>query len=199
MKAHYFAVLAMLLLPASASAQWSHSVSFKYAPNTAIRIQQPEGFAAEVDGRKDTLPAVFTLANRSAYVWVQVTAKDGAVWRKKVEVKSRQESTLDLRYAPPASRAQPARAAVSHVGTFENRTHRCSRKHRRPLRFSVYQNGKVVASPSLNVGKARNATLARGRYFVQIQAMNRRGAWSLIHKLNYNVDRDGWSIFYGCK
>ena len=181
-----------------AEAKWSHTTTFRYSRATSIRVVEPQGFSVQVHQRRDSIPAVFNLPDANDYVWVTITATDGKAWRSKVEVRSRNETVLTVRYTVEA-KAAPARGpARRYIGSVANSSHRCKRSDRAPYRFDFMLDGRKAYSTALNANKLlSNVELSEGTYEVRIFKY-RRGRYFYKTTVRKRVARDGWLVSYGC-
>ncbi|MCC6748697.1 MAG: hypothetical protein IT371_13640 [Deltaproteobacteria bacterium] len=191
--------LLLVCAPSSASAQeWRYSVSFRPASGTSLRIERPEGATAEVGGRKETLPAAFELEQASTFLWVKVTAKDGAEWSRKIEVRRFHQTDLQLDYTPPARREPVTPAPVrTFVGSLRNTTHRCAAPT--SVKLEIFFEGRrvggdVVLAPRKMLPSVR---FPAGAYLINIYVA-RGGQWAFASRGNLAVQRDGWDFYYGC-
>ena len=190
---------AMVAFAAEARAdEWTHSQDFKFAKTASIRVVEPEGFKVVVNGKSDVVPAVFNLDNADAYMVVQVTAPDGKVWEKKVEVRANNQTVLTLKYTPAAAATPAAGAKRSHIGSVKNTTNSCDREKRKAYKFDFRLDGKDVKSFELQSGKyTPNVELTDGSYEVRMWTM-KSGQWVFEQTANFTVAKDGWVFFYGC-
>lgn len=176
--------------------EWTHSQDFKYAQTASIRVVEPEGFKVVVNGKSDVVPAVFNLDNADAYMVVQLTAPDGKVWEKKIEVRANNQTVLRVKYTPAAAAAPAAGAKRSHIGSVKNTTHTCDK--RAAHKFDFRLDGKDVKSFELQPGKyTPNVELVDGNYEVRIWSI-KSGQWVFQETSSFTVDKDGWVFYYGC-
>jgi hypothetical protein len=194
-----FVVGAMVAFASVAHAdEWTHSQDFKYSQTASIRVVEPEGFKVVVNGKSDVVPAVFNLDNADAYMVVQLTAPDGKVWEKKIEVRANNQTVLRVKYTPAAAAAPAAGAKRSHIGSVKNTTHTCDREKRKAYKFDFRLDGKDVKSFELQSGKyTPNVELVDGNYEVRLWTM-KSGQWVFQETSSFTVDKDGWVFFYGC-
>jgi hypothetical protein len=192
------ALLAVLAQASVAEAKWTHTTTFRFSRATSIRVVEPQGFTAQVNERKDSIPAVFNLPSQNAYVWVTITAGDGQTWRKKIEVRASRETVLTVRYEPeekPAPKKGPGR---KYIGNVANTTHRCKRSDRGAYRFDFMLGGQKVYSVALNANKyVPNVELEQGSYDVRVFKRH-RGTYIYKTTIRQNIKRDGWRVSYGC-
>jgi hypothetical protein len=192
------AALPILAHSASAEAGWTHTTTFRFSRSTSIRVVEPQGFTVSVKERKDSIPAVFNLPKENAYEWVTITAKDGKVWRKKIEVRANNETVLTVSYTAddkPAPKAGPGR---KYIGSIANTSHRCKRSDNTAYRFDFLLDGQKLHSVALNPNKfAPNVELTGGSYDVRVFKYTRR---QYVYKttLKRQIDRDGWRVSFGC-
>ncbi|MBT8496405.1 MAG: hypothetical protein KJO07_25385 [Deltaproteobacteria bacterium] len=179
---------------ASADA-WKHSVEFKYAKSSSIRIVEPEGLKVVVEGREDTVPAVFKFANQANYYRVQVTAKDGKTWTKKIEVKAHRETVLRVSYTPKGKAPQTQDKKVqTFIGKARNT---CRRKV--ALRFEFKLGADKKATVSLVPRQTKDVELPAGSYKVRVyNATTRSKKWNYLKTFDLSVKSDGWSFAPSC-
>jgi TonB family protein len=98
-----------------AASSWDFEVASHEDATTALRVDGPKGFrvtlstpAGELVG---TLPQRFELSERTSDARVTVTAPDGAVWTRKLQVEPKHETAVSLDFTP--SRGQ---VLVTRVG-----------------------------------------------------------------------------------
>jgi TonB family protein len=100
-----------------AASSWDYSVTphDDPTPRPAIRVTGPTGFkvalTTPVGDLVGAIPQRFELSDGTSDVRVQVTAPDGAVWSKRIEVKPEQETEVAIDFTP--SRGQ---VLVTRVG-----------------------------------------------------------------------------------
>jgi hypothetical protein len=192
------ASVAVLTQASVAEAKWSHTTTFRYSRSTSIRVVEPQGFTAQVNERKDTVPAVFNLPGQNAYVWVTITASDGQVWRQKIEVRSRNETVLTVRYEPEEKPSPSKGPGRKYIGNVANTTHRCKRSDRGAYRFDFMLGGQKVYSVALRPNKyVPNVELTEGSYDVRV-FKRQRGNYIYKTTIQQNIKRDGWRVSYGC-
>ncbi len=181
-------LLAVAAEPAAAE-RWNSNLGFRYAGQTQVRVVGPSGYRVSVGRRTDSVPAVFRMANRDGYVWVSVRARNGAVWRRKIEVRRRQETTLRLRHSP----------TQYSTGVIRNTSHYCQPSWRGTYRFDVLSRGRVVLSRVLNQRRrAPGLRLTRGSYKVRVYKKLRRGYASPKHG-TISAHGPTWKYVYGCR
>lgn len=189
-----FPVCFLFAVP-SVRADWSHEVSFRRSRSTSLKIVEPHEYRASVSDRQDSIPAVFQLPDANDYVWVEITARDGEKWRKKIEVRDHNETILTVKHRPQ----EVARSARKYIGKIKNATHNCSRAHRSATKFEFMLEGKEQYTVTLAPNKMRaNVTLPEGRYQVRIFTQKGR---DLVHlkTVPFQCKQDGWDFMHGCK
>jgi len=201
--------LAIMLAAGSARAEWTHEVSYRYGGKTSLKVPEPEGFhvTAVVAGepKEDTIPAIFDLPDEDTYIEVTVVAKDGEKWSKKIEIRSRQQATLTVRYRPKEKEVakegnDKPQKRPSFIGSLANSTNRCQAAQRANVRFDLLEDGEKVYEFAVPMGKIRqNIEVRSGRYTVRIFAQTARDAtYIFVKSEDMSVGKDGWVLKYGC-
>lgn len=178
---------------------WTPKTELVPSNAAAIRVVEPEGYTFTIEGRTDTAPAVFNLANRDQYVVVDAYAPDGAHWQQKIEVRAYTQTVLRLHHqkdAPPPP--APAQAAPTYVGVLYNTTHLCPKlSDRFAVRFDITSAAGTVTHV-LEPRSRVDVTLAGGTYTLR-QFTARNGAWEFASSQTLTVKKDGWMAGMECK
>lgn len=176
--------------------EWSHTVELQAADAATIRVVEPEGYQLTIDGRTETAPAVFPVANRDAYVLLGVRAPSGATWERKIEVKAWHQSVVRIRHA--AARPAAAPPAATYVGVVANTTHLCkAAADRRDLRVEFVSGATIVKTVEAPVRSRVDVELPAGEYRVRRYLRGPSG-WELSSAGTFTVDKDGWTYHYSC-
>jgi len=87
-----------------AASSWDYGVESRQAPRTALKVSGAKDFkitvtmpAGELAG---TIPQRFELADRDGDARVTVTAPDGTIWTRKIQVKAKQETEVSVDFTP---------------------------------------------------------------------------------------------------
>lgn len=204
-------VTSLLLLSASAVADagWQHNLSHRHVSGkTSLKVTGADGLKVQItiDGspKEDTIPAIFTLPDRDAYVPVTVVASDGQTFSQKIEIKSHQQAELVLRYeapvAAPAAAAAPGRRFMGHAF---NATDRCKDADRWELKMDFLRrsDGSNVRSVVVKPASVENFEIESGAYDVRLFA-RRAGAttdYSFFKTVPFEITADEWIFAYGCR
>lgn len=201
----------LLMLSASAAADaagWQHNVSHRHVSGkTSLKVTGPDGLKVQVsiDGspKEDTIPAIFALPDRDAFVPVTVVSADGQTFSQKIEVKSHQQAELVLRYEAPAAPAAPAAAGRKFMGHALNATERCKDADKWELKMDFLRrsDGSVVRSVVVKPASVSNLEIDAGAYDVRLFA-RRAGAtgdYFFYKTVPFDVTADEWIFAYGCR
>ncbi len=97
-----------------AASSWYFELSSHDDKSAALKVDGPKGFrvtlttpAGELVG---TIPQRFELPDRNGDARVTVTAPDGAIWSKKLQVKAKQETEVSVDYTPSRGQVLVTRA-----------------------------------------------------------------------------------------
>lgn len=195
-------VVAVLFAVSSAHADdaWSHKTEFKWSKTTGIRIVEPEGFKVSIGEQKDSVPAVFKLANEDKYHVVEVTAPDGATWSKKIEVKAGKQTVLRVSYAKKAAAPKKAgKKARKYMGKVTNGNHKCAAKNRFHMKFEFLLDGEKIKDIVLKSGRFEpNFELPEGNYDIRYYKRQSK-RWVSFEFGKKDINKDGFHVFYGCK
>jgi hypothetical protein len=191
-----------LLFPTVAFADsWSHTTDSQPAQSSSVRVVEPEGYQVTINGRADTVPAVFTLPNADAYVALSIVAPNGASWEKKIEVKPYRQTVVRITHkadAPNPARTAPA-AKPSHVGILFNTSHLCrNAKDRGAVRLEWIDGANSVATYDVPMKSRLDVKLAAGEYSVRVYAPGTSGNWEYRTTVKHTVSKDGWNYEWGC-
>jgi len=174
---------------------WTPTVELVPADVATVRVLEPDGYRFTIDGRSDTAPAVFTVANRDQYVVVEATAPDGATWKQKIEVRSYNQTVLRLRHerpAPAAEPKQPSAPAATYVGVLFNTTHLCRKTTERvSVRFDIVSGNQVLTSNALEPRSRADVSVPAGEYTVR-KYVARNKEWEFAGSQTLSVSKDGW-------
>jgi hypothetical protein len=210
------APIAILLVAGSAfaAATWAESVQYKYASSTSLKITEPQGFAVSVetpDGtRTGTVPEVFTFENQDAYVTVRLTAPDGEMWKKKIELRTRQQAELAVSFKPaekPVDKpvGKPEEAKPENVRTYIARGFNggsgCQNKKFRAaikLEFLRDRDGETAAAVVVEDGVKKDFDIAPGKYSVRVYRSTGQ-QWDFAFSSDVEAPAKDGAIFgYGC-
>lgn len=195
---------------AFAAASWTESVEYKYASSTSLKITEPEGFAVSVetpDGTKEgTVPEVFTFENQDAYVTVRLTAPSGETWKKKIELRTRQQAELAVSFKPaekkpedkPAAKPEKVRTYIARG--FNGGAGCQNKKYRAAIRFDFLRDsdGEAVASVALDDGAKKDFDIAPGKYRVRVYRSTGQ-EWDFAFTSDVEAPAKDGAIFgYGC-
>jgi hypothetical protein len=206
------APIAIILVAGSAFAagSWTESVEYKYASSTSLKITEPEGFAVSVetpDGtRTGTVPEVFTFENQDAYVTVRLAAPSGETWKKKIEMRTRQQAELAVSFKPAEKKPEDKPAAKPEkVRTFIARGFNggagCRNKKFRAavkMDFLRESDGESAASVVVDDGAKKDFDIAPGKYRVRVYRST-GDAWDFAFTAEAEAPaKDGAVFGYGC-
>jgi hypothetical protein len=204
------ALVAGVLVSAAAAAKgaWSHTVTHRYSGKTSIKITEPKGMSVTVtvgeEVKKDTIPAIITLADEDRFVPVTITAKDGHTWAEKIEVRAKQQTALSVNYtAPPkATPAQKAKKKRRYAGTLASAAGKsCGKKWRgRDIKLELIDvdSGDATAAHRFSKDSTASMEIPAGTYDVRAY-VKYKGGLSYYDTKTATIGKDGWVIGFGCK
>ena len=178
--------------------EWSASQEHKYSQGASIRVVEPEGYKVTVGDATDTVPAVFNLANKDAYVVVKFASPEGRSWEKKIEVRANNQTIVRVKHTPPTTddKGEPAKKKM-YIGTVRNSTNKCDKRSNHKFEFTL--DTDVVASFELKAGQYQpNVKLAPGNYDVRRYSVV-QGQWVFTETTPFSISKDGWVYYYGCE
>ncbi len=206
------AVVLVVASTALAAGHWTESLEYRYAGSTSLKVTEPEGFAISVetpDGvRTGTVPEVFSLENQDAYVTVRLTAPSGETWKKKIEMRARQQAELAVAFKPddkPKAEDKPSekpadkpRAYVARVlnggAGCENKKYRAAIK----TDFRRASDGESQVSLVVNDGVKQDFEIPAGTFSVRVYRYT-GDAWDFAFTTEVTAPaRDGAVFGYGC-
>lgn len=194
-------VLVLALAPRLSHADsWSHTTEVNQARSTSIRIVEPEGYQVTVEGRTDTVPAVFALADADAYVVLAMVSPGGARWEKKIEVKAYRQTVVRVthRADAPAPKTAPTAAKATFIGILANTSHLCRKESDRgAVRIEMVSDGTTVGAYDVAARSRVDAKLPAATYQVRLFLAGTSG-WEYRSTQTFEVKKDGWVFDYGC-
>jgi hypothetical protein len=199
MKPHLaFAVAVAVIAPAAAFAdEWTPTQEFQRAQTASLRIIEPEGYKVTVNGKADTVPAVFNFDNADSYVVVRLESPAGASWEKKFEVKAWNQTVVRVRHTTGTAAPTNNKKARTYVGVLANTLHVCRySKDRVPVMLEVVAD-QVVKTVVLQPRSRENVDLPAGTYDVRVYKPFRE-KWAYTQTLQQTVTKDGWSVNVKC-
>lgn len=181
-------LIVMVTVPSPASAdQWRPRITHQRVGRTQIRVLGPAGYNVRIGGRTDTAPAIFRLRNRDDYVWVEIRARNGAVWRRKLEVRRGHETTVSMVHSL-------TRYSMGHI---RNTTQFCAGAH--TIRVDVMQGGRSLLSKVIGPRQsASGLRLARGSYTARVYE-KKAGRWVPARPGTITATGARWKFEYGCQ
>lgn len=200
--------LTVMLCLASGSAMaggtWHDKVNYRYSSSTSLKITDPDGFKATVvtadESKSGTVPELFGLPDRDAFVTVTITAPDGTQWTKKVEVRAKQQTELSITFVPdaPAKDAEPKRQRT-YFGKLLNQAATCKRGWGTIKADFIDADGNIARSAQIDVTKVADIELAAGTFDVRIWVWV-DNAWSrALTSTGHQITKDGWAFGFGCR
>jgi hypothetical protein len=189
---------------AIADGSWSEKVNYRRSDQTSIKITEPEGFKIAVvlaDGteRTGTVPELFNLADQDAFVHVTLMPTDGsAPWKKRVEVRARQQTELAVTFKPDA-KGEPAKRGAKYVGRMANHSGGCAKAWDRTIRVEFLQGADraVVKQVQIDASKNVDVELPGGATDVRVYIWNDK-EWKFVVTSGHEIAKDGWSLGFGC-
>jgi hypothetical protein len=195
-------IAGLLALTSHAHADtWSHTAEQQRSRSTSIKVTEPEGYRITVNGRTDTIPALFDVADADAYVELEVEAPSGATWHRKIEVKAYRQTAVRIRHtasvkAAPEKERTPRAAAF--IGVAANTTHLCGKRDRSDIRVQFVLANERVKTVDLAVRSRADVELPAGQYRIRRFHRGRQG-WDLAGTQALEVTKDGWIYNWGCE
>jgi hypothetical protein len=187
---------------AVAGGTWSDKVTHRPSTAASIKVVEPEGFKITVttsDGDKaGTVPEVFAVPNLDAYYKVTLTAPDGTVWSKKVEVKAKYQTELTVSFK--ADEAKPAGpSARSYIGRLQNVSKGCGSKFESTIKAEFLRaDGSVAHTAQANSNQTVEVQLASSSYEVRVyQWIGTEWRFGLTSSQPIPA-KDGWGLGWGC-
>lgn len=197
-------IAGLLALTSTARADtWSHDAAQQRARSTSLKVTEPEGYQITVNGRTDTIPALFNVDDADAYVELEVKSPSGATWRKKVEVKAYRQTTIRIHHTAvkevaTKAAAKPTPRAATFIGVVANTTHLCKRRDRTDIRLQFVLGNERVKTVDLAMRSRADLELPAGHYRLRRFHRGRQG-WELAATEALDVKKDGWVYSWGCK
>jgi hypothetical protein len=190
---------------ALAGGTWTDKSEHRYSTGTSLKVMEPDGFKVTVttaDGDKvGTVPEVFPMPDADAFVKVTITAPDGTVWSKKIEIKSKHQTELVVTFKSDAPKAEPAKASKGYIGALQNRSGGCGSKWEGTIyaEFIAPNDRTVVAkSPNVDSQKNSNVELPAGAYDVRVYRWNGSEFQFSLTTRQTIPAQDGWALGWGC-
>lgn len=176
---------------------WSNTTEFSNADSSSIRVVEPEGYTVTVNGKTDTVPAVFSVDNAANYYVVAFKSPEGATWSKKIEVKAYKQTVLRVKHVKSAAPAEDNQAkAMSYVGTVTNTSNNCA-SGRTAIKVDFMAGADLAKSAVLEAGAHTNVELAVGSYKIRLWVSDGQ-SWNFKQTVDYTVKKDGWIYSWGC-
>lgn len=179
---------------------WSTTEEFAGAQTASVKVIEPEGYTVTINGKTDTVPAVFTVDNANNFYQMTVKSPDGATWSKKIEVKEYRQSVVKVKHVRAAAPAPSGDASkpkpMSYIGTVQNTTNNCSAE-RAAIKLDFMSGPDLVKSAVLEAGAKANLELPVGPYKVRLFQSDGTN-WNFKNTVDYTVDKDGWVYNWGC-
>jgi hypothetical protein len=179
--------------------EWSNTQEFAGAQQASIKVVEPEGYTVTINGRTDTVPAVFAVDNANNYLNMTIKSPDGATWSKKIEVKEYKQSVVKVRHVKAAAPDKPADnkpKAMSYVGNVKNTSNNCS-TGATAIKVDFLAGPDVAKSQVLEAGQHANLELAVGTYKIRLYTSDGT-SWNFKETVDWPVSKDGWEYSYGC-
>ncbi len=185
-----------------ARAGWTHEVTYAYSSgNTSLKVTDPKNFkvSVKVSGNEveKTIPAIFTLPKKDDYLWVKVTAKDGKIWKEKIEIKARKQAILKVNYTAAKGKPKPksaGKALRKYIGKVVNSSQYCKKSQNGTMRFDFMKQGNKKYSFTVDAGKTKNnLDIEEGQYEIRVFLKG-----NFFKTFKQTISKDGWKVSFGC-
>jgi hypothetical protein len=198
-------VVLALVGTASAGTFGEPKVGHRYTNGaTSLKVTEPENFkitiTTEEGERAGTVPEVFAMPEKDQFVKVTLTAPDGTVWTKKVEVVAKKQTELAISFKGDAPKAEAAATRRNYIGRMQNSAGGCGLSWRLPIRadFLDPATGTVLVSKQVEHNKNQQLEVPAGTAEIRVFLLQNK-EWKFVVTGKHTFAKDGWQLGFGCK